>query len=139
MSCSSNRKMAVGSCISTLVSSTNRRRWLWATGFGAAPALAAAGPGSERLRRFKHFLRVPVHFHLAPLAPQDALGVDEERAAFDTHELAPVETLLADDVEQAAELAVFVRQELEGQPFLRLEFLVRGETVARDADHPYTG
>ncbi len=45
MSCSSNRKIAVGSCISTLVSRTNMRRW--AVGFFDGKGGLRGGQGAE--------------------------------------------------------------------------------------------
>src|SRR6266702_5296812 len=97
--------MDVGSCISTFVSSTNNRRPSRALVFRsrASPAAdvvrAFAGPGSERLRCFKNFLRVARYFHLAPLAPQDASAIQQKRAALDAEVFPAVETLLVDDVE----------------------------------------
>src|SRR5277367_1164834 len=102
MSCSSNRKMAVGSCISTFVSSTNRRRPSRDLTFMSRGSLegAAPEPGSERLRRFKYFLRVTRDFHLAPLLSERALTVQEEGAALDAKIFLTVKTLLFDDIEE---------------------------------------
>src|ERR1700722_17108267 len=66
MSCSSKRKIAVGSCMSTLVSSTYSRR----------VAMLAAFT-SQRLRRFEHFQCVTLDLDAAPLPAQHALGVDQ--------------------------------------------------------------
>src|ERR1700756_3152459 len=56
-SCSSKRKIAVGSCINTLVSSTNNRRPERERGFTSRDSPeAAVGPGSETPRCFKCFL-----------------------------------------------------------------------------------
>src|SRR5262245_38281414 len=134
MSCSSNRKIAVGSCISTLVSSTNSRRVAGTRVLLRISAPAVPGPGSERLRRFKHFLRVPVHLHLAPLVPQHSCRIEQERTAFDPQILAAVQALFLDDIEQFAELLVLVGQQLEWQPLFVAELVVRAEAVARYAD-----
>src|SRR6185312_8444971 len=114
--------MAVGSCINTLVSSTNRRRP--SRGRARVSACALAGPGSERLRCFKHFLRVSRNLHLAPFLPQHAFGVEEEGAALDAEILAAIEALLPDDIEQLAGLLLLVREQEEGQRLLDLEFLM---------------
>src|SRR5690348_10318062 len=100
--------MAVGSCINTLVSRTKSRRPSRGRARGSVRSVvpgvdagpmteddsdadseagardcAAPGAGSERLRCFKHFLRVPRNLHLAPFLPQHSFGVDEEGAALD--------------------------------------------------------
>ena len=68
MSCSSKRKIAAGSCISTLVSSTNR-----------AAGAPSGGPDSFSVRAFRVRARPrgpprrARHLDLAPLAAQDAL------------------------------------------------------------------
>ncbi len=88
--------MDVGSCINTFVSSTKSRlpsRGLVFMSRGSLDA-AAPGPGSERLRRFKNFLRVTRDFHLAPLLSEHALAVQEEGAALDAKIFLTVKTLL---------------------------------------------
>ena len=92
---------------------------------------APAGPGSERLRCFKHFLRVPRNLHFSPLLPQHSLGVDQEGTALDADILPAIHTFLLDDIEQLADLFVPVRQEGEGQRLLGLEFLVACDAVAK--------
>src|SRR5579863_318982 len=78
-SCSSKRKMAVGSCISTLVSRMNRRLPVRDLPLISRDSPeAAVGPGSETLRCFKDFLRVTGNLHLAPLLPQPAGAVQQE-------------------------------------------------------------
>src|SRR5581483_3931686 len=116
MSCSSNRKIAVGSCISTFVSSTNSRRPSRGLAFMSRVSLevAAPGPGSERLRRFKHFLRVARDFHLAPLVSQYALAVQQKGAALNSQKLPAVQALLLDDVEELTNLLVRVTQQRKG-------------------------
>src|ERR1700734_1938213 len=127
--------MAVGSCINTLVSSMKRRRPSRGLARGSTrSACALAGPGSERLRCFKHFLRVPRNLDFAPLSPQHPFGVDQERAAVDAEILPTVEAFLPDDIEELADLLLLVRQQRERQRFLGLEFLVAGDAVAGDAD-----
>src|ERR1700744_5134914 len=117
MSCSSKRNIEVGSCISTLVSRTNRRRM--ARPAPAVPVTEAPGASggccSERLRRFKYFLHVSVYLHLAPFAPQYTRRVDEERAALDSHVLAPVHGLFLDHIKQPADLLVGIGQQRIGQ------------------------
>src|SRR5690606_18481048 len=80
------------------------------------------------------FFHMAIHLHLAPLLAQHAVGVDEEGAALDAHDLSAVHVLLADDVEHAAHLAVLVGQEPEGKAFLLAELLVGFQAVARDAE-----
>src|SRR5277367_2287864 len=113
MSCSSNRKMAVGSCISTFVSSTNRRRPSRDLTFMSRGSLegVAPEPGSERLRRFKYFLRVTRDFHLAPLVSQHAFAVEQEGAALDAEILPAVQALFLDDVKELTNLFVRVAQQ----------------------------
>src|ERR1700733_14458698 len=105
--------MEVGSCMSTFVSSTNSRwpsRGLVFMSRGSLDA-AAPGPGSERLRRFKYFLRVTRDFHLAPLLSKHTLAVQKEGAALNTKIFLAVEALLFDDVEELTELLVRVAQQ----------------------------
>src|SRR5690348_1197420 len=120
--------MAVGSCINTLVSSTNRRRpsrglargSVRSAGAGSETGIivdeagtdagsetgarecALPGPGSERLRCFKHFLRVPWDLHLTPFLPQHPFGIDEKGAALDAEILPAIQAFLLDDIEQLA-------------------------------------
>src|SRR6185503_17379923 len=107
MSCSSKRKIAVGSCINTLVSSTKIRRWCRSREVVRPRLVSGSSPLGmtlERLRCFEHCVRVAGDFHLAPLLPQHAAAVDQERAALDSHVLATVHALLLPDVEQLAHL-----------------------------------
>src|ERR1700685_2403657 len=112
--------MAVGSCISTLVSSTNSRRTVGAAAARVISLPAAAGPGSERLRRFKYFLRVTRDLHLAPFALQHSIAIEQKGAAHDAHELASVHALLVQHVKELRDLRVLIREELEGQLVARL-------------------
>ncbi len=91
---------------------------------------AAPGPGSERLRRFKNFLRVTRDFHLAPLLSEHALAVQEEGAALDAKIFLTVKTLLFDDVEELTELLVGIAQQWKWQFLLFRELHVRCDTVA---------
>src|SRR5688572_3757432 len=90
------------------------RRWNgWHVGRGDPPRPAVRGSGgvwkrgmSLRLRSLQcveHGLRVAGHLDLAPGLRDAALGVDEERAALDAHDLAPVHVLLVDHVEGSAQ------------------------------------
>src|SRR6185312_7955224 len=117
MSCSSKRKMAVGSCINTFVSGTNSRRPSRALAFMSRDSreVAAPGPGSERLRRFKHYLRVATDFHLAALVSQYALAVEQEGTALDTQKLPAIQTLLFDDIKELTDLFVRVTQQRKGE------------------------
>src|SRR5580704_3762619 len=125
--------------MSTLVSSTKSRRRFCGCASRGMSLPAAAGPGSDRLRRFKYFLRVTGDLHIAPLAPQHSGGIEQKSAAHDAEELAPVHALFAQHVEQLHDLRVLVGKQLEGQLVARLEFLVRREAVARDADDARAG
>src|SRR5882757_9333228 len=131
--------------MSTLVSSTNRRCPSRALAFrsrespGAVAVRALAGPGSERLRCFKHFLRVARYFHLAPLASQDPGGVQQKRAALDAQILLTVQTLLLDDIELFAELLVRVAEQREGKFLLVDELIVRFHAVAGHTDDVHAG
>src|SRR5258705_10294438 len=79
------------------------------------------------------------YLHLAPLLAQHARGVDEESAAFDAHELAAVQALLADDVEQLADAALGIAQEFERKSHLGAKFIVRFKAVGRNAENERTG
>src|SRR3569833_2816974 len=126
--------------MSTLVSSTNNRRpsrglvLISRESPGAVFVRALAGPGSERLRCFKNFLRMARNFHLAPFAPQDASAIQQKRAALDPHVLPTVQTLLLDDIEQLAGFFVCIAKEREGELFLLYEPVVRFDAVPRDPD-----
>src|SRR5581483_9845723 len=123
----------------TLVSSTNSRcpfraRALWSRGSLAVTVDdPAEGPASERLRRFKYFLRVTGDFHLAPFLAQHTGAIDQERAPFDAQVLPAIQTLLFDDIEESAQLLVLIREEIERQLLLFPELVVGLEAVARDA------
>src|SRR5581483_2456365 len=125
--------MEVGSCMSTLVSSTNRRRSPRAFALGS-PAVAEAGPGSERLRRFKYFLRVAGNLHLAPFAPQDPGTVQQKSAALDPEILPAVQALFVNDIECLAERFLLIGEQRKGQLLLVGEAIVGADAVARDAD-----
>src|SRR5258705_1382933 len=79
------------------------------------------------------------YLHLAPLLAQHARGVDEESAAFDAHELAAVQALLADDVEQLADAAPGIAQEVERKLHLGAELVMRLDAVGRDAEDERAG
>src|SRR5690348_2303769 len=134
-SCSSKRKMAVGSCISTLVSSTNRRRPVRERPFTARDSPeAAVGPGSLTLRCFKYRLRMAGNLDVAPLLLQTAGAVYQERAALHPEILSAVQGFLPDHIEQLAHLLLGVGEQRKRKRFLRREAVVRGDAVARDAD-----
>src|SRR6185437_13851447 len=128
--------MEVGSCMSTFVSSTKSRRPSRGRVFMSRGSLDAAefGPVSERLRRFKDFLRVTRDFHLAPLVSQYAFAVQQERTALDTHILSAIQTLLLDDIEELAELFIRVAQQRKRELLLFRELAVRCDAVAGDSD-----
>jgi len=77
---------------------------------------------------------MPRDLDLAPFAPELAVRIDKEGATLDAHELAPIKGFLLDDVKLAAEFLVRIREQVERQLLLGLEFLVRGETVPRGAE-----
>src|SRR5688572_15115235 len=142
MSCSSKRKIAVGSCINTLVSSTKMRRCLRSRDVVRPRRVSGSSPlgmTSERLRGCEYFVRVARHFHLAPLLPQHSAAVDQERAALDTHVLAAVHALLLPDSEQLAHFLVLVGEQVEREFHLVLELLVRRDAVGRNAEHHCAG
>src|SRR5690606_26322277 len=92
--------------------------------------------GLQAAYGLEHLVDVSRDLHAAELAAQGAAPVEDERRALDAHVGAPVERLLADHAERAAELLVGIGDELERETVLRLEALVRREAVARDAvDH----
>src|SRR5688572_11141278 len=103
MSCSSKRNTAAGSCIRTLVSSTNAR---------CAPLSGRFfSIGSELPCRGQHFRGVPLDANLAPFAADRAFRVDQERAALDPHRPAPVHVLQLPGAEQLCDRMVLVGAE----------------------------
>src|SRR5581483_12299116 len=127
--------------MSTFVSSTNSRRPSRGLAFTSrgSPTIAVPEPGSERLRRFKNFLRVTWHLYLTPFVAQYALLIEQESAALDAEILFPIQTLLLDDIEELAELLLRVAQQGKGKLLLRHEFLVGRHAVARDANNLCAG
>src|SRR5262249_41128835 len=114
-SCSSKRKIEVGSCISTLVSSTNSRRPARDRPFTSADSPeAAVGPGSLTLRCFKDFLRVTRNLYLAPLPLQAPGAIQQKSAALHPQVFSAVKAFLLDDVEQLADLLLGVGEQGEG-------------------------
>src|SRR4029077_1863698 len=133
-SCSSKRKIAVGSWISTFVSSTTSRRPARGRLFSArASPEAAVGPGSDTPRCFKHCLRVTGNLYLAPLLPQPPAAVEQEGAALDAEILSAVQAFRFYDVEQPADALIGIGEEREGERFALRELVVRGGAVARYA------
>ena len=120
MSCSSKRKIAVGSCISTFVSSTNSRRG-WQL--------------SQRLRRFEHCQCVAVDLDACAIRWRSTPWASSRKVLRSMpSDLAAVHVLFADHVELLAHPLVRVRQQRERKAHLVAELLVRREAVARDAD-----
>src|SRR5260221_652401 len=98
------------------------------------------GGGERSLERrradeIEHFLRVAGNLHPAPLPGDAPLPVDHEGAALDAADLPPVHVLHLHHAEDREHLPVGIREELEGEGHLPLEFLVRSDRVARDAEH----
>src|SRR3972149_3332285 len=106
MSCSSKRKIAAGSCISTLGSSTNARRAPFAGRLFMIP-------GSQRACCRQDLPGVARYPDLAPFALQNSVGVDQEGAALDAHRLAAIHVLLFPDAEQAGDRMPLVGAQLE--------------------------
>src|SRR5450755_864014 len=98
MSCSSKRNRLVGSCMSTLVSSTNSltldgRRVTTEAGLRWVMSLLGRGQTRklvQRLYEFEHFLGVAGHLDAAPFARQLAAAVNHEGAALDAAHLAAI-------------------------------------------------
>src|SRR3546814_267132 len=145
-SCSSNLNSAVGSCISTLVSSTwmrlpfviawsRRRPGLRPRRWSGLRRGRSPGLRLRFLQCIEHRLRVAGNPDLAPGLRDAALRVDQEGAALDAHDLAPVHVLLVDHVEGAAQRLVGVADQVEAEALLRAEVLVRPDRVARHAQH----
>src|SRR6516164_861087 len=123
-SCSSKRKIDVGSCISTLVSSTNSRRPARDRTFNSRDSPEpAVGPGSLTLRCFKDFLRVTRNLYLAPLPLQAPRAIQQESAALYPQVFSAVKAFLPDDIEQLADLLIGVGEQGEGKSLPDREFL----------------
>src|SRR5688572_3469084 len=130
MSCSSKRKRHVGSCMRTLVSSTNsfvleegKRATLdealrWIMNLPVRGLL-------QCLYEFEHLLHVSGYFDAPPLSSHDAVRIDHERAAFDAPDFFAVHVFHLDDVEELACRFLRVRQEVEREAHLGAEALVR--------------
>src|SRR3954447_21002928 len=89
----------------------------------ASPATEEAGrdDGSRRPGRLhggEHGLDVPRHLDATPCLGDDAVRVDEERAALDADDLAAVERLFADHVECIAQGLVRIAGQFELQALL---------------------
>src|SRR3546814_10456191 len=67
------------------------------------------------LQCIEHRLRVAGNLDLAPGPRDAALRVDQEGAALDAHDLAPVHVLLVDHVEGAAQRLVGVADQVEAE------------------------
>src|SRR5439155_24718852 len=72
----------------------------------------------------------------APFAREHPVPVEGEGAALDAADLLPVQVLQLHDTELLADRLVGVRKQLEREPHLFLEALVRGRRIARNAEHP---
>src|SRR5690606_28366853 len=72
----------------------------------------------------KHFGNMAGHFDLAPLLRQLAVLVDQEGAALNAHEFLAVHFLKLDHVEQLAQGAILVAEQLERKLLLALEVVV---------------
>jgi len=129
-SCSSKRKIAVGSCISTLVSSTNSR-----------PVRERASFPVTRPKR-----RGPVHKRRAASRLPRMTGTLTLRHACRRRPLPSSRKVLRstpryflrtgfrfDDIEESADGLIRIREQREGSIPGR-ELVVRGDAVARDAD-----
>src|SRR5436190_6053371 len=147
-SCSSKRNRLVGSCISTLVSRTKSfvadcRDSVRGRREGRDLREAPAG-GTERtcrsdgFNKIEHLLGMAWNLDSAPFAPENAVAVEHEGAAFDAAYLFPVQVLHLHHAELLADLFVFVRQQLERKAHLGLEILVRLQAVSGDAGHGAT-
>src|SRR5467141_2311373 len=75
------------------------------------------------------------HFNLAPRLPQAAAAVQQESAALYPEILSAVQDFRFDDIEESADGLIRIREQREGQRFPGRELVVRGDAVARDADH----
>src|SRR5215207_3842053 len=114
-----------------------------ATAPSARDRVIRGGPacvgGSETLHRFQDFRDVAWHLYLAPGTAHGAVLVDQEGAAVDAHVFAAVHAFLDPDAVILGHLALGIRGEDERQAVLLLELVVRGDRVARDADHDRAG
>src|SRR6267378_2942804 len=144
-SCSSKRNRLVGSCMSTLVSRTKSfaadcrdsvRGRREGTDLGDASAAGAVPTCcSDGFNKIEHLLGVAGNLDSAPFAPENAVAVEHEGAAFDAADLLAVHVLHLHHAELFADLFVFVRQQLEGKAHFGFEILVRLEAVARDSGY----
>src|SRR5512135_789094 len=90
-SCSSKRNRLVGSCIRTLVSSTNSlvrdlpesERFLCLVMGGSSAFSSNAALLSEGFSKIEYLLCMTGNFDAAPGAQDDAVAIDHEAAAFD--------------------------------------------------------
>ena len=82
----------------------------------------------------KYRLGVACDFDAAPCVRKVAMGIDQEGAAHDAHDLAAIHVLLVDDIEGAAYGLVGIGNQAEGQGLLGDEVLVGFHRVARYAE-----
>ena len=68
----------------------------------------------------------------APFAPDDALAVQNEGAAFDAAHLPAIHVFHLDDAELIAQFFLAVGKQVEGKAVFRLEVFMRFEAVARN-------
>src|SRR5688572_22261676 len=87
----------------------------------------------ERLDEFEHLLDVSRHLDAPPFAANDSLRIDREGAALDAAHLFTVHIFHLDDVVELAGGLLGVGEQLEREPHLGLEALVRLYAVARHA------
>src|SRR5688572_30093375 len=138
MSCSSKRKIDDGSCMSTLVSRTKMRCCADGFFFGGNVGLrstATAARWSEFAGGVEDGRGVSRDLYLAPFTAQDAILVEQKCAALHTHEFPAVHALLTDHVEEPADLAIDIREQLERELVFRLELVMRRERVRRHPDN----
>src|SRR5262245_9383207 len=135
-SCSSNRNRLVGSCIRTLVSRTNS---LVPEGWDLTRREGTESICSVGFNKVEHLLCVARNLDPAPLAPDDAVAIEDEGAALDAAYLLAVHVLHLHDAELIADFLILIRKELEGKAHLGLEALVRLDAVARDTVHGLAG
>src|SRR5258708_3413532 len=75
----------------------------------------------------------------APFAREHPFCVDYEGAALDAADFLPVQRFKLHHTELLAHRLIGVREQLEREPHLFLEALVRGSRIARDAEYPGCG
>lgn len=95
--------------------------------------------GGLSLQRDQHFFRVTLGLDLGEHVRDPTLRINEERGAFDAHNLLAIHVLLFDHIEGLSHLLVRVGEQRERQVILLLKLLQRCGLIGRNAQNYRAG